>query len=114
VSIGTKTQVRWSGLLFGIMMFLFVAMIHLPGASRAGSMLWTIVIGKCRSAAAAGFWRGLRWTVACAGQESLIHRGPRADRDPAASFSASSIFCIRWDFPEFRSETDATWIPAPP
>ena len=33
-SIATKIAVRWSGLLFGIMMFLFVAMIHLPGALR--------------------------------------------------------------------------------
>lgn len=30
LSIATKTQVRWSGLLFGIMMFLFVAMMDLP------------------------------------------------------------------------------------
>ena len=32
LSIATKRQVRWSGLLFGAMMFLFVAMLHLPGA----------------------------------------------------------------------------------
>jgi len=32
LSIATNIGVRWSGLLFGIMMFLFVAMIHLPGA----------------------------------------------------------------------------------
>src|SRR6187397_522160 len=32
LSISTDIGVRWSGLLFGIMMFLFVAMIHLPGA----------------------------------------------------------------------------------
>ncbi len=32
LSIATKIQVRWSGLLFGIMMFLFVAMMDLPGA----------------------------------------------------------------------------------
>jgi uncharacterized membrane protein YphA (DoxX/SURF4 family) len=31
LSIATKVQVRWSGLLFGIMMFLFVAMMDLPG-----------------------------------------------------------------------------------
>ena len=31
-SIATKVQVRCSGLLFGIMMFLFVAMMDLPGA----------------------------------------------------------------------------------
>ncbi len=34
LSIATNVAVRWSGLLFGIMMFLFVAMIHLPGALR--------------------------------------------------------------------------------
>ena len=44
LSIGTRIQVRWSGLLVGIMMFLFVAMLHLPGAIRAGSRIpWTIV-----------------------------------------------------------------------
>jgi uncharacterized membrane protein len=31
LSIATKIQVRWSGLLFGIMMFIFVAMMDLPG-----------------------------------------------------------------------------------
>jgi len=31
LSIATGVGVRWSALLFGIMMFLFVAMIHLPG-----------------------------------------------------------------------------------
>ena len=34
LSIATRILVRWSGLLFGIMMFLFVAMIHLPGAIK--------------------------------------------------------------------------------
>jgi uncharacterized membrane protein len=45
LSIATKMGVRWSGLLFGIMMFLFVAMIHLPGAlaSRHDRIIWTIV-----------------------------------------------------------------------
>src|SRR5262249_5584038 len=45
LSIATKIQVRWSGLLFGIMMFLFVAMIHLPGAIKSGDrIIWTIVL----------------------------------------------------------------------
>ncbi len=45
LSIATNIQVRWSGLLFGIMMFLFVAMIHFPGAVSSGArILWTIVI----------------------------------------------------------------------
>lgn len=44
LSIATGRQVRWCGLLFGAMMFLFVAMLHLPGAIRAGGrILWTIV-----------------------------------------------------------------------
>jgi len=45
LSIATKIQVRWSGLLFGIMMFLFVATIHFPGAVKSGDrIIWTIVI----------------------------------------------------------------------
>src|SRR5215471_18189060 len=44
LSVATKIQVRWSGLLFGIMMLLFVAMLYLPGAIRNGSRItWTIV-----------------------------------------------------------------------
>jgi uncharacterized membrane protein len=46
LSIATKIQVRCSGLLFGIMMFLFVALLDIPGAlanprDRFG---WTFVI----------------------------------------------------------------------
>jgi len=45
LSIATKIQVRWSGLLFGTMMLLFVAMVHLPGAITAGGRIpWTIVV----------------------------------------------------------------------
>jgi hypothetical protein len=44
LSIATKIEVRWSGLLFGIMMFLFVAMIHLRGAlaNPHDRIIWTI------------------------------------------------------------------------
>jgi uncharacterized membrane protein len=45
LSIATKIQVLWSGLLVGILMFLFVAMLHLPGAiSSGGRIPWTVVI----------------------------------------------------------------------
>src|SRR5260221_5202340 len=46
LSIATKIQVRWSGLMFGIMMVLFVAMVHLPRAlaSHGDRIPWTIVI----------------------------------------------------------------------
>jgi len=46
LSIATRIGVRWSGLLFGIMMFLFVGMIHLPGALARrpyDRVIWTIV-----------------------------------------------------------------------
>jgi uncharacterized membrane protein len=46
LSIATKIQVRWSGLLFGIMMVLFVAMVHIPRvlANPRDRFAWVIVI----------------------------------------------------------------------
>src|ERR1700723_4738748 len=46
LSIATKIQVRWSGLLFGIMMFLFVAILIIPGvyAHPRDRIAWVIVI----------------------------------------------------------------------
>jgi uncharacterized membrane protein len=68
LSIASKIGVRWSGLLFGIMMFSFVAMIHFPGALRDhhNRILWTIVFremsfggaGWILAATATNGWRG--------------------------------------------------------
>jgi uncharacterized membrane protein len=46
LSIATKIQVQWSGLLFGIMMFLFVAMMDLPGtlAKPHDRFNWTLML----------------------------------------------------------------------
>jgi uncharacterized membrane protein len=46
LSIATRIQVRWSGLLFGIMMFLFVAMMDIPGAlaSPGNRFGWTLLL----------------------------------------------------------------------
>ena len=46
LSIATKIQVRWSGLLFGIIMFLFVAMMDIPGAlAKPGDRFgWTLLL----------------------------------------------------------------------
>jgi hypothetical protein len=46
LSIATRILLRWSGLLFGAMMFLFVAMLHLPGALSAPHerIGWVIVL----------------------------------------------------------------------
>jgi len=45
LSIATKIQVRWSGLLFGIAMFLIVAMLMIPGtlASPRDRFAWTFI-----------------------------------------------------------------------
>jgi uncharacterized membrane protein len=46
LSIATKIQVRWSGLLFGIAMFSFVAMMDIPGslASPRDRFGWTLTL----------------------------------------------------------------------
>ncbi len=55
LSIATKIQVLWSGLLFGLMMFLFVAMIHLPQALATHTRFsWAIVFRE--PSFAAGAW----------------------------------------------------------
>ena len=66
LSIATKIQVRWSGLLFGIMMFLFVVMLEFPGAlaSPRDRFAWTTVIREMSFGAGAGFLRETR----CAGK----------------------------------------------
>jgi len=45
LSIAAKIQVRWSGLLFGILMFSFVAMLIIPGVfAKPGSRFaWTFI-----------------------------------------------------------------------
>ena len=45
VSIATKIQVRWSGILFAVMMFLFVTMLIIPGvvANPGSRFTWTLV-----------------------------------------------------------------------
>jgi uncharacterized membrane protein len=46
LSIATKIQVRWSGLLFGCMMFLFVAMMDFPGtmAEPHNRINWVLLL----------------------------------------------------------------------
>jgi uncharacterized membrane protein len=56
LSIATKIQVRWSGLLFGIAMFLFEAMLIIPGvfASPKDRFAWTLIFRE--SSFGAGGW----------------------------------------------------------
>ena len=69
LSISTQIQVCWSGLLFGIMMFLFVAMLHIPGAVRLGGRIaWTIVIREMS-------FGGAGWVLAGIAMGGLHGRG---------------------------------------
>lgn len=66
LSIATKIQVRWSGLLFGVMMFLFVAMLDIPGvlSSPRDRFAWTLAIRESTFAGAGWILREAR----CAGR----------------------------------------------
>src|SRR5262245_22458684 len=55
LSIATRKAVRWSGLLFGIMMFLFVAMIHLPGALATHDRIISTIVFREMSFGGAGW-----------------------------------------------------------
>lgn len=60
LSIVTRRKVQWSGLLFGAMMFLFVAMLHLPAAVRTGGRIpWTIVFREMSFGAAGWVLAGI-------------------------------------------------------
>ena len=69
LSIAVKRQVRWSGLLFGAMMFLFVAMLHLPGAIAAGGRIpWTIVFREMSFGSGGWVLAGIAMRDECEGQ----------------------------------------------
>jgi uncharacterized membrane protein len=46
LSIATRIEVRWSGLLFGIMLFLFVATLHIPRvyANPRDRIAWAVAV----------------------------------------------------------------------
>lgn len=56
LSIATKIEVRWSGLLWGIMMFLFVAMMDLPGALSEPHNRFTWILMFREMSFGAGGW----------------------------------------------------------
>lgn len=73
LSIATKIQVRWSGLLFGIMMFLFVAMMDIPGtvANVPNRISWVLLFREL-SFGAGG------WMLAAAAMDRGRAQGGRA------------------------------------
>jgi uncharacterized membrane protein len=77
LSIATKIQVRWSGLLFGIMMVLFVAMIHFPRAlaNPTDRIAWTIVIRELSFAGGAWVLAGYAMRGQGESQSKLVTVG---------------------------------------
>jgi len=75
LSIATKTLVYWSGLLFGIMMSLFVAMVHIPRvvANPRDRIGWVIVIRE--RPFAGGGWILAGNTMRGQGKSTLITVG---------------------------------------
>lgn len=73
LSIATKIQERWSGLLFGIMMFLFVAMMDIPGTvtDPHNRISWVLLFREL-SFGAGG------WMLAAAAMEAEHAQGRKA------------------------------------
>lgn len=71
LSIAARIQVQWSGLLFGIMMFLFVAMLDIPGTIAAphNRIMWALM---CRELS---FGAG-GWCLASAALDRSHGQGP--------------------------------------
>jgi uncharacterized membrane protein len=70
LSIATKIQVQWSGLLFGMMMFLFVVMMDIRGAlAHPGNRFgWTLAIRELSFAAGGWLFAGNAWRQQGRGQ----------------------------------------------
>src|SRR5579863_3894314 len=75
LSIATKIGVRWSGLLFGIMMVVFVAMVHIPRvvANPRDRFAWVIVFREMSFAG--GAWALAGSAMRGAGGSKLITVG---------------------------------------
>ena len=115
LSIATKIQVRWSGLLFGIMMFLFVAMIHFPGAVASGGRIpWTIVFREISFGSGGWVLAGIAMGASRAPGKTLITVG-RLLIAIAAIFFGVQHFLHPLGLPGVPLEKlMPTWVPARP
>lgn len=116
LSIATRVQVQWSGLLFGIMMFLFVAMMDLPGtlANVHNRISWVLL---CREMSfGAGGWvlaGGAMQAGRSQAGSKLITVG-RVVIGPAAMFYGVEHFLHPINVPGVPLEKlMPAWIPAP-
>jgi uncharacterized membrane protein YphA (DoxX/SURF4 family) len=120
LSIATRIAVRWSALLFGLMMFLFVAMIHLPNAlhSHGSRIPWTIVFRECS-------FGGGAWLLAASAMDASRAQFTRVRIKPALILIGRILVALAMLFfgiEHFLHPTGlpgvplekqlATWIPA--
>jgi len=113
VSIATQIQVRWSGLLLGIMMFLFVGMLYLPGAIRTGNrFVWAVAFREMSFGGAAWVLAGIAMGRQYPGQgKNLIHVG-RVLIAMAAIFFGIQHFLHPLGMPGVPLQKQMpTWIP---
>jgi uncharacterized membrane protein YphA (DoxX/SURF4 family) len=112
LSIATKIQVRWSGLLFGSMMILFVAMMDIPGAlaNPRDRLGWTLLIREM--AFGGGGWILAGSAMRGRGESKLITVG-RILIGIAAVFYGIETFLHPLGCPGVPLEKlMPTWIPA--
>jgi uncharacterized membrane protein YphA (DoxX/SURF4 family) len=114
LSIATKIQVRWSGLLFGIMMFLFVAMMDIPGtlADPRNRFSWALTLREL--AFGGGGWLLASSAMRGQGQSMFITVG-RVLTGIAAIFYGYETFRYPLGMPGIPLEKlMSEWIPARP
>ena len=116
LSIAAKVQVQWSGLLFGIMMFVFVAMMDLPGTlTNVHNRISWVLLCREMSFGAGG------WVLA---GDALARRNVQAGSKliavgrvvigPAAMFYGVQHFLHPINVPGVPLEKlMPAWIPAP-
>src|ERR1700678_314697 len=121
LSIATKIQVRWSGLLFGIMMFLFVAMMDIPGvlADPKNRFSWALLLREL--AFGGGGWLLAGGAMRGPGRE---HGGPGGSTLITVGRVLTGIAAIFYGYETFRyprgmpgiplEKLMSEWIPARP
>ncbi|MFZ0956924.1 MAG: hypothetical protein WAN60_11325 [Candidatus Sulfotelmatobacter sp.] len=114
LSIATKIQVRWSGLLFGIMMFLFVAMMDIPGVLQDTRNRFSWALALRELAFGGGGWLLASTTMRGRGQSMFITVG-RVLAGIAAIFYGVETFLHPLGMPGIPLEKlMSEWIPARP
>jgi hypothetical protein len=108
LSIATKIQVRWSGLLLGIMMFLFVAMLYIPGALTVGGRFaWTVVFREMSFGGAGWVLAGIAMGEWQCARSWSHHGGPDVYRDRGDLFWRSAFSASAGASGSSARETDA-------